>query len=146
MLDFDWRNAFSRTESLASLKLCCCHHYGFMRRKNYIVAPSSRMMAWNGEKTWLYKLSCYGFIQQYYLHPTFWSLELRSKYYIVSKIFGTFIKMKFSTISASLMATLALAAPTPTVNEVADIAQIAKRASITDVSSIYLVMKWTDVI
>ncbi|TVY24643.1 putative pectate lyase A [Lachnellula hyalina] len=45
--------------------------------------------------------------------------------------------MKFSTISASLMATLALAAPTPTVNEVADIAQIAKRASITDVGTGY---------
>ncbi|TVY31471.1 putative pectate lyase A [Lachnellula subtilissima] len=45
--------------------------------------------------------------------------------------------MKFSTLSASLMATLALAAPTPTLNEVADIAQIAKRASITDVGTGY---------
>ncbi|TVY47139.1 putative pectate lyase A [Lachnellula occidentalis] len=45
--------------------------------------------------------------------------------------------MKFSTISASLMLTLALAAPTPTVNEGADGAGIAKRASITDVGTGY---------
>ncbi|TVY44626.1 putative pectate lyase A [Lachnellula cervina] len=45
--------------------------------------------------------------------------------------------MKFSTISAGLLATFALAAPTPTANEVADVAEIVKRASITDVGTGY---------
>ncbi|TVY80603.1 putative pectate lyase A [Lachnellula suecica] len=40
--------------------------------------------------------------------------------------------MKFSVASAGLMATLALAAATPTSSEVVNIAEIAKRASITD--------------
>lgn len=41
--------------------------------------------------------------------------------------------MKFSALSLGLMASAAIAAPTPTVDGPADIANVAKRASITDV-------------
>lgn len=42
--------------------------------------------------------------------------------------------MKFNALSLGLVAGLAIAAPTPTTNEDAEVAHIAKRASITDVS------------
>jgi len=45
--------------------------------------------------------------------------------------------MKFNSISLGLMAALATAAPTPTTDEVANFAEIAKRASITDVGTGY---------
>jgi hypothetical protein len=41
--------------------------------------------------------------------------------------------MKFNTLSLSFVAGAAIASPTPTTNENANVAQIAKRASITDV-------------
>lgn len=42
--------------------------------------------------------------------------------------------MKFLALTVALAAGLSNAAPTPTVEEVADVALIVKRASITDVS------------
>lgn len=44
--------------------------------------------------------------------------------------------MKFNALSLGFVAGAAIASPTPTTNENANVAQIAKRASITDVSRI----------
>jgi hypothetical protein len=45
------------------------------------------------------------------------------------------LKMKFNALSLGLVAGLAMAAPTPTINEDANFAQVAKRASITDAAT-----------
>lgn len=45
--------------------------------------------------------------------------------------------MKFSLLSLGLLASSILAAPTPTADEVADAALIVKRASISDVCSLF---------
>jgi hypothetical protein len=42
--------------------------------------------------------------------------------------------MKFNALSLGLVAGLAVSSPTPTTNEDANVANIAKRATITDVS------------
>lgn len=58
--------------------------------------------------------------------------------YISTFFIYLFLKMRFFAFSVALVAGISSAAPTPTIDESADIALIAKRASITDVSELHI--------